>query len=59
MTLTRTAAVLWIVAFLALVLGLAVPALRLLLVVAAAAMIACVVLGFRGRNRPDVEITSD
>ena len=59
MRLTRFVAVLWIIAFLGLVLGLVVPALRVLLVVAAAALICCVVLGFRGRNRPDVEITSD
>ena len=31
--------------------------LRFLLVVAAIAVVACIVLGFRGRSRPDVELT--
>ena len=59
MKVTRNAAVLWVVAILAAVIGLVVPALRFLLVVAAVAVIACLVLGFRGRSRPDVELTSD
>ena len=58
MKVTRNAAVLWVVAILALVLGLVIPC-RFLLVVAAVAVIACVVLGFRGRSRPDVELTPD
>ena len=59
MKVTRTAGILWIVAILTLVAGLVIPALRWLLVVAAIAVVACVVLGFKGRSRPDVELTSD
>lgn len=59
MKVTRTAGVLWIVAIVTLVLGVVVPALRWLLVIAAIATAACVVVGFRGRNRPDVPLTPD
>jgi len=59
MKVTRTAGILWVVAILALVAGLVIPALRWLLVVAAIAVIACVVLGFKGRSRPDVPLTPD
>jgi hypothetical protein len=59
MKVTRTAGVLWVVAIITLVLGLVVPALRWLLVIAAIAVVACVVMGFRGRSRPDVSLTPD
>ena len=59
MKVTRTAGILWVVAILALVAGLVIPALRWLLVVAAIAVIVCVVLGFKGRSRPDVPLTPD
>ena len=57
MKVTRNAAVLWVVAILAAVVGVVIPELRFLLVVAAIAVVACIVLGFRGRSRPDVELT--
>jgi hypothetical protein len=59
MKVTRTATVLWFVAVLTLVLGIVIPELRFLLVVAAIVIVACLVLGFRGRSRPDVELTPD
>jgi hypothetical protein len=59
MKVTRTAAILWIVAILTLTLSLVIPALRVLLVVAAIAVVACVVMGFQGRSRPDVALTPD
>jgi hypothetical protein len=59
MKVTRNAAVLWVVAILAAVVGVVIPELRFMLVVAAIAVVACLVLGFRGRSRPDVELTPD
>jgi hypothetical protein len=59
MKVTRIAAILWVVAIVTLVLGLVIPSLRALLVVAGVAVVACVVLGFQGRSRPDVELTPD
>jgi hypothetical protein len=53
------AAILGVVAFLALVLGVAVSALRFMLVVAAVALVIALVAAVRGRNRPDVPLTSE
>ena len=53
------AAIFGVVAFLAIVLGIAVAALRFLLVVAAIALVIALVAAVRGRNRPDVPLTSE
>jgi low temperature requirement protein LtrA len=53
---TRLAAVMLLVAFFSIVLGVAEEELRFLLVVAAVAIVIGVIAGFRGRTRSDVKI---
>jgi hypothetical protein len=53
---TRLAALMSCIAFVATGLALMFESLRFLLVVTVAAAIAAVVAGFRGRNRPDVAV---
>ena len=53
------AAIFGVIAFLAIVLGIAVAALRFLLIVAAIALVVALVAAMRGRNRPDVPLTSE
>jgi hypothetical protein len=53
------AAIFGAVAFLAIVLGLTVPALRVMLLVGAIALVVALVAALRGRNRPDVSLTDE
>jgi hypothetical protein len=53
------AAIFGVIAFLAIVLGIAVAALRFLLIIAAIALVVALVAATRGRNRPDVPLTSE
>jgi Flp pilus assembly protein TadB len=46
-----------LVAFVAVILAVTVSALRWLFVVAAIALIGCLLAGFRSRNRPDAPLT--
>lgn len=53
------AAIFGLIAFLAIVVGLTVAALRFVLVVGAIALVVTLVASTRGRNRPDVSLTDE
>lgn len=53
------ASILGVIAFLAIVVGLAVSSLRFMLVVGAIALVVAIIASVRGRNRPDVSLTDE
>lgn len=53
------AAIFGLIAFVAIVVGLTVAALRFLLVLGAIALVMTLVASVRGRNRPDVSLTDE
>jgi membrane-bound ClpP family serine protease len=53
------ASIFGVIAFLAIVVGLTVSALRFMLVVGAITLVVAIVAAMRGRNRPDVALTDE